>query len=240
MSFLKPCIPFGRTLTYAQSLDAKISGPGSRPLTISCPESFRVTHELRRRHDLILVGVGTAVSDNPGLNARDSVGKAYSLEQQPTPVILDPSGRLELTNNSKMIKNVRTKTGKPPLQLVHESCRGHCKTLAKVIYIKDKIETTDNSIRFAWPDIFRTLEPFGKSIMIEGGSTIIQEVLQHGVADHIIITVAPTFVGPGTGLVLDRPVNLAKVRSGIFGRDTVLVAQKKSAPMSAADRSTSL
>ncbi|CCG81049.1 Pseudouridine synthase [Taphrina deformans PYCC 5710] len=238
-AFLQPCMPFTRTLTYAQSLDAKISGPNSSPLTISCPESFRVTHELRRRHDLILVGVGTAVSDDPGLNARDSAGKAYPLEGQPIPVILDPSGRFELTNDSKMIKNVRSKTGKPPLQLVHESRRGHCKTLARVIYVKDKIETAENVFRFAWSDIFNALEPYGKSIMIEGGSNIIQEVLQRGIADHIIITIAPTFVGPGSGLALHSPVNLAKVRSEIFGRDTVLVAQRRSIPTSAANRGTS-
>lgn len=38
------------TLTYAQSLDAKIAGAGGKPLTISCDESMIMTHWLVRSY----------------------------------------------------------------------------------------------------------------------------------------------------------------------------------------------
>lgn len=58
------------TLTYAQSLDSHLSlAPGVRT-TLSGAETKAMTHFLRSRHDAILVGAGTAVADDPGLNCR--------------------------------------------------------------------------------------------------------------------------------------------------------------------------
>lgn len=56
------------TLTFAQSLDGKIAGPGSAAVAISGHDSLVMTHVLRTLHDAILVGVGTVLSDNPNLN----------------------------------------------------------------------------------------------------------------------------------------------------------------------------
>lgn len=63
-----PSRPF-LTLTFAQSLDAKIAGIGGQQLALSCNESMVMTHWLRSKHDGILVGIGTAVNDNPQLNS---------------------------------------------------------------------------------------------------------------------------------------------------------------------------
>lgn len=56
------------TLTYAQSLDARIAGKNGTALRLSCDESMLLTHWMRTRHDAILVGIGTALNDNPQLN----------------------------------------------------------------------------------------------------------------------------------------------------------------------------
>lgn len=55
------------TLTFAQSLDGKISKKGQQIL-ISGKESLAMTHRLRSLHDGIMVGIGTALIDNPQLN----------------------------------------------------------------------------------------------------------------------------------------------------------------------------
>lgn len=217
--FLYPCRPFSKTLTYAQSLDAKISGPNSKPLTISCPESFRVTHELRRSHDVIVVGVGTALSDDPGLNARDQSGKPYPLDQQPVPVIIDPNGRLELRPESKLMSNFRKNAGKQPYQLVHSSRRDQVQTSAKLIYVNGEC---GNKIVLKWSDIYASIEHLGKSVMIEGGAAVIQDILRERAADQIIVTVAPTYVGNGTTIDLDSSATLSRVRTAAFGRDAVM------------------
>lgn len=64
------------TLTYAQSLDGRIAGKDGTQLRLSGDESMLMTHWMRTRHDAILVGIGTALNDNPQLNGMLSL---YSL-----------------------------------------------------------------------------------------------------------------------------------------------------------------
>ena len=56
------------TLTYAQSLDAKLAKHDRKPLQLSGAETRRLTHQIRAAHDAVLVGVGTFDTDDPGLN----------------------------------------------------------------------------------------------------------------------------------------------------------------------------
>lgn len=57
------------TLTFAQSLDGKIA-KRDQQILISGKESMAMTHKLRTFHDGILVGIGTALVDDPQLNGR--------------------------------------------------------------------------------------------------------------------------------------------------------------------------
>jgi 2,5-diamino-6-(ribosylamino)-4(3H)-pyrimidinone 5'-phosphate reductase len=57
------------TLTFAQSLDGKIA-KRDQQILISGKESMAMTHRLRTLHDGILVGIGTALIDDPQLNGR--------------------------------------------------------------------------------------------------------------------------------------------------------------------------
>ena len=50
--------------------------------------------------------------------------------------------------------------------------------------------------RFSWTEILSTLSIRGiKSVMIEGGASVISDVLSQHLADIIIITIAPVFIG---------------------------------------------
>ena len=61
------------TLTYAQSLDGCISGKGGKQLRLSSEESMVMAHWMRSLHDAILVGIGTAVNDDPQLNSEHHI-----------------------------------------------------------------------------------------------------------------------------------------------------------------------
>ncbi|KAH8987419.1 dihydrofolate reductase-like domain-containing protein [Lactarius hatsudake] len=85
------------TLTFAQSIDAKIAGAGS----------MKMTHWMRTMHDGILIGIGTAVNDNPQLNEH-----ALSALPPPRPLILDP--HLRLSPTCKLIINAAKGAGVAP------------------------------------------------------------------------------------------------------------------------------
>jgi diaminohydroxyphosphoribosylaminopyrimidine deaminase/5-amino-6-(5-phosphoribosylamino)uracil reductase len=58
------------TLKWAQTADGKVAGGGGRRMQISNERSMRVVHELRAWCDGIVVGINTAIIDNPMLTAR--------------------------------------------------------------------------------------------------------------------------------------------------------------------------
>lgn len=70
------------TLKWAQSADGYIDGRISTPLTAA------LVHRLRATNDVILIGSGTALADNPSLDTRLYAGKS------PVKVILDRRGRV--------------------------------------------------------------------------------------------------------------------------------------------------
>lgn len=119
------------TLTYAHSLDASLAAaPGVRTV-LSGAASKAMTHFLRTRHGAILVGAGTAVADDPGLNSRLAAGTdagagtgAGLLQSpspspsQPRPVVLDPRARWAFHEGSKMIRLARAGKGLGPFVLV--------------------------------------------------------------------------------------------------------------------------
>ena len=107
------------TLTYAQSIDARISlGPGIRT-TISDIETKVMTHYLRYHHDGILIGSGTVLADDPGLNCKwhkDHTDTNIA-HNSPTPIILDTQQKWRF-HGSKMYQLFKNGEGKAPIIVV--------------------------------------------------------------------------------------------------------------------------
>lgn len=74
----------------AMSADGKIALPTRRQTRISSDEDMRRVHELRNSVDLIVVGVGTVLADDPGLLVNP---KYVSEAKNPTRLVLDSDGR---------------------------------------------------------------------------------------------------------------------------------------------------
>ncbi|KAK0777091.1 2,5-diamino-6-(ribosylamino)-4(3H)-pyrimidinone 5'-phosphate reductase [Friedmanniomyces endolithicus] len=185
------------TLTYASSLDGMISlSPGLRT-TLSGPETKSMTHYLRLHHDAILIGVGTAIPDDPSLNCRYPDA---SLETQPRPVIVDPLKRFHV-KGSKVAQLAAEGKGKIPW-LLHvgngNGITGTDEAACERIYIDAGRDKTAPSV-IAWPLILKALKQYGiDSVMIEGGATIISTLLcMPELVDSVIVTIAPTWLGQG-------------------------------------------
>jgi 2,5-diamino-6-(ribosylamino)-4(3H)-pyrimidinone 5'-phosphate reductase len=233
------------TLTFAQSLDSKLSlAPGTQTV-LSGPETKAMTHYLRSKHDAILIGVGTAIADNPSLNCRlEGIG----LDGQPRPVILDPNGRWNPVSWSEKVPECMALAlhgrGKGPW-IIHSKaedevdsaywkCVYHCQgRFIRVPGVEGEID---------WHVILTELGERGiDSVMIEGGAKVINTLLQEKyihLIDSVIITIAPVWLGDG-GVKVSPPTvqcsngapsaaaRLVDVNWQQFGQDTVMCGRIK-------------
>jgi len=195
--------PEGRpfiTLTYACSLDSKIAAAEGVQTILSGPMSKAMTHFLRTKHDAILVGSGTAITDNPGLNSRLSDAlDAPGTTLQPRPVILDRRQRWQQYPNSKVVSLAREGRGKQPWIFIEPYTFAFSHEPKGRYYEQNLLGATIFSYH-SLPDVFTILHEKGiRSVMIEGGATIINTLLQHhqDLIDSIIITYAPVYLGQG-------------------------------------------
>jgi GTP cyclohydrolase II len=201
------------TLSYAQTLDGSITHRrGVAGLTISGPETKRMTHWLRAQHRAILVGIGTLLSDDPKLTVMHVEG------EPPRPVILDSNLRTPL---SAQIFN----HPKPPIIVcLPESATSERASAlraagAEILPIppcEGKIDLTK---------LLPALEQRGlDSLMIEGGATVITAFLKQRLADIFILTIAPFFAGGVNALTEPLPSmpRLYQIGSTRVGQDIVL------------------
>jgi 2,5-diamino-6-(ribosylamino)-4(3H)-pyrimidinone 5'-phosphate reductase len=199
------------TLTFATSLDSQLSLAPGVQTALSGPESKAMTHYLRSKHDAILVGVGTAIADNPSLNCRiEGVGGygGEGLEGQPRPIVLDPSGRWDFTAESKVMKLAKEGKGKAPWLVTRDAQfdEGKKTTLesvgGRIISLSSTSAAPSTSVSsMPWPEILDALRSHGiKSIMVEGGGFVINDLLSpenYKLVDSVIVTIAPTWLGKG-------------------------------------------
>ena len=81
---------------FAMSLDGKIATASGESQWISGEAARRHAHALRSTADAVMIGVGTALADDPQLTARDE--RNMPLERQPLRVVVDSSGRVSPTS----------------------------------------------------------------------------------------------------------------------------------------------
>ena len=213
--FLRPYLPYipkiatqarpHVTLTWATSLDSRIALLPGVQTAISGPETKAMTHFLRSQHDAILIGVKTAISDDPGLNCRLAGAGGYGGPQnamQPRPIIIDPRARLHIHPNMRLLKMVAEGKARGPWVVVGP---GHKLHPQAVQTLKShggeflQINEIHPEYGLDWEALFSIFLREGiKSIMIEGGGKVLSELLRPRYAhciDSIIITIAPTFMG---------------------------------------------
>jgi len=172
------------TLSYAQSVDGSIAACPSRPFALSCKKSFEMTHLLRSRHDALLVGINTVLVDNPRLTVRLCVG------DNPQPVVLD--SRLRFPDDAKLLAHPDRRP------LLFTTAAAPADEIAR-LEAKDAsihVLPTDKLGRVDLIPALQCLAGMGvRSLMVEGGATVINSYLQSRLVDYCIITLVPKFIG---------------------------------------------
>lgn len=229
---LQPYLPPSRdtawvTLTYAQSMDARISAaPGERTV-ISHAQTKTMTHYIRTKHDAILVGINTILADNPSLNCRYEEQEGGDRKKHGIrPVIIDPTFKFkQCILESKLIGNYKSGRGLKPVIIVSSKATSTESTYDIEII---KIEPQDGIL--PWEAILSELKNISlNSIMIEGGAHVINTLLNKPeLVDSLIVTVGPVYLG-SKGVSVSPPVavTLRNVRWWTGIQDSVLCATLK-------------
>jgi diaminohydroxyphosphoribosylaminopyrimidine deaminase/5-amino-6-(5-phosphoribosylamino)uracil reductase len=173
------------TAKWAMTLDGKIAARSGQSAWISGPRSRALVHEVRGRMDAIVVGVGTAVADDPLLTARPPGPRVA------TRVVLDASARLparsKLARTAAEVPVLVAATLSAPPQRVHD-LRG---LGAGVLELP---EAAPGRV-----DIGALLDELGRrgmtNVLVEGGGRVLGSFLDAGEVDEVDIFIAPLVEG---------------------------------------------
>jgi riboflavin-specific deaminase-like protein len=194
-----------------QSIDGRIATVTGHSKYINGPAGLAHLHRLRALVDAVLVGIGTAVADDPQLTVRRVAGPS------PARIVLDPRGRLP------MDARVLTADGTRRIVITADGVRP---SLPKDVEI---IEIPARAGEIAPTAILAALAERGlRRILVEGGAHTVSRFIAAGCLDRLHVMVAPIMFGSGqTGVTL-APITRADealrspMRAHLIGDEVLL------------------
>jgi diaminohydroxyphosphoribosylaminopyrimidine deaminase/5-amino-6-(5-phosphoribosylamino)uracil reductase len=169
------------TYKAAVTLDGRSAARSGDARWISGPESRAFVHSLRAATGAVLVGIGTALADDPALTARDVDPPA---ERQPLRVVVDRAARLPLTS-----RLVRTAGEAPVLLLVGPDAPADRRRALECAGVETAaVANLLEGLRLLAARELQT-------VLCEGGATLAGGLLADGLIDRVLLFVAPRILG---------------------------------------------
>lgn len=175
-------------LKIAVSSDGYIGKTNSGQVAISSPLARRQVHGMRANHDAILVGIGTALADDPELTCR-LPGMA---DRSPVRIVIDRDGLLPI--DSKLVRSAAD----VPVWIIAandaDPGRLDALTAAGVLVIRIPAEAG----RIAPATALRALGARGITrLMVEGGARIASSFVIARLIDEACLVFGPENIGEG-------------------------------------------
>lgn len=163
-----------------QTMDGRIATVTGQSKYINGRPGLTHLHQLRALLDAVVVGVGTAIADDPLLNVRLVSGK------HPARVVIDPKGKLQPE------ARVWLQDGARRLWIVAEGIEVTAPEGVELV----ALPATEGRIQPL--NILTSLHQRGLNrVLIEGGADTISRFLQAGCLDRLHLIVAPILMGSG-------------------------------------------
>ncbi|MCC6598916.1 MAG: bifunctional diaminohydroxyphosphoribosylaminopyrimidine deaminase/5-amino-6-(5-phosphoribosylamino)uracil reductase RibD [Alphaproteobacteria bacterium] len=170
------------TLKLALSADKKIAVREGSRTQISGALAGRYTQFLRSQHDAILIGIGTALVDNPVLISRVK-GHLHVMPR----VILDAA--LEIPMGSNLVQSIAD----APVFIIHD-----VDDVDKTVDLKAAGCTLIRENPRNLEKVLALLTERGVTrLLVEGGARVAQSFLEAGLVDECQLIYAPVKLGPG-------------------------------------------
>jgi diaminohydroxyphosphoribosylaminopyrimidine deaminase/5-amino-6-(5-phosphoribosylamino)uracil reductase len=181
------------------TLDGKLASRTGDSRWISSEQSRQLVHELRGRMDAIIVGIGTALADDPLLTARPPGPRTA------TRIVVDSGARLPL--NSQLVRTAREA---PVIVAVNRSAApGRCDALqsagVEVVNLEGGPQVAPLTSLLALLGTRRMTH-----VLVEGGARLLGSFFDAGLVDEVHVFIAPTLAG---GAAAPSPVAGAGVAS---------------------------
>lgn len=215
------------TLSWAQSVDGRIATRSGDSRYISGPETLHLSHELRRDHDAVAVGIGTVLADDPQLTCRIPHARGplrvvfdsslriptethlvRTARESPTLVLHAPLDRQHAGSNAGAAASVETH---PENFDVLRARRERLHEAGVETAAIEPFTQTSNDQR-----VNRGLDPASacdalaargiRSLFIEGGGGLLTSFLASGLVDEAVIVIAPIIIGSGVEAIRDLGV----------------------------------
>lgn len=205
------------TVKWAQTLDGRAAASDGSSQWITGAEARADVHRRRALADAIIVGTGTLIADDPSLTARANDGALLvPAAEQPVPVVI---GHRPIPTGARVLAH--------PALSSNEHTAG---TFTEPIAL-----TGDNLLA----DMERLYGLGIHRVFIEGGPNLASSFIRAGLADELLIYVAPALLGGpmlalgdiGVGSIGDiQRLNISE--SVKLGDDLLIVAQLATAATS--------
>lgn len=162
-----------------QSLDGRVATASGDARDVSGPDGLRHLHRLRAIADAVVIGVRTALHDNPRLTVRLCSG------QNPARVIIDPRGRLP--DEAPALRDDGTR------RIVVQTV---ARARPEGVEVMRLPSLTDGTL--APQQILAGLHALGlHNILVEGGGITVSRFFEAGLLSHLHVAVAPLLIGGG-------------------------------------------
>ena len=175
------------TLKVATTLDGRIATHRGESRWITGEAARWKAHALRAQHDAILVGVGTALTDNPDLTCR----LPGLMARSPVRIVLDPRLRLQLT--ARLVQSAR----QIPTWIAAYPDSDPDRRNAFLDCGLDLVELAPgNGDHPDMHDMLRALGERGLTrVLVEGGGRVTGALLAEGLVDRVVWFRAASMIG---------------------------------------------
>ena len=191
----------------AQSLDGKIATYQGDARWITSEASRRYGHRLRNECDVIVVGVGTVLTDNPTLNCRLPRGR------DPVRLVVDSEARTPV--NANIVRIAKTSLAKTLIAVTNKAPQARCRALSKAGAELIVCPSLEGRV-----DLPYLLDELGRreflSLLVEGGPTLTGALFDAHLVNKVLSFVAPRILGNQQALSAVGGTGAGQLSESIF------------------------